>query len=212
MEKKFNRFSVPLGLLDYVNPILYTVTMFELFRYWYPQMQQPYGILFLIGAGISVFFGLLIPTGKVLVGLNVIKFRMPVSLVFCVNAGILLSGLMLLQSVMVIRSSVLIFLVLVIVAVLAFLYHQTKKLNTIAVLTGAAGYLLTYVSLITLSARRNMVFPIVLYAMAVLLFIMLCGIGIKADLKNPKIHWIIEASNILCQLLVAVGTAILFHT
>ena len=56
MEKKFNRFSVPLGLLDYVNPILYTVTMFELFRYWYPQMQQPYGILFLIGAGISVFF------------------------------------------------------------------------------------------------------------------------------------------------------------
>ena len=211
MEKKFNRFSVPLGLLDYVNPILYTVTMFELFRYWYPQMQQPYGILFLIGAGISVFFGLLIPTGKVLVGLNVIKFRMPVSLVFCVNAGILLSGLMLLQSVMVIRSSVLIFLVLVIVAVLAFLYHQTKKINTIAVLTGAAGYLLTYVSLITLSARRNMVFPIILYGMAILLFIMLCGIGIKADLKNPKIHWIIEASNILCQLLVAVGTIILFH-
>lgn len=211
MEKKFNRFSVPLGLLDYVNPILYTVTMFELFRYWYPQMQQPYGILFLIGAGISVFFGLLIPTGKVLVGLNVIKFRMPVSLVFCVNAGILLSGLMLLQSVMVIRPSVLIFLVLVIVAVLAFLYHQTKKINTIAVLTGAAGYLLTYVSLITLSARRNMVFPIILYGMAILLFIMLCGIGIKADLKNPKIHWIIEASNILCQLLVAVGTIILFH-
>lgn len=211
MEKKFNRFSVPLGLLDYVNPILYTVTMFELFRYWYPQMQQPYGILFLIGAGISVFFGLLIPTGKVLVGLNVIKFRMPVSLVFCVNAGILLSGQMLLQSVMVIRPSVLIFLVLVIVAVLAFLYHQTKKINTIAVLTGAAGYLLTYVSLITLSARRNMVFPIILYGMAILLFIMLCGIGIKADLKNPKIHWIIEASNILCQLLVAVGTIILFH-
>jgi hypothetical protein len=211
MEKKFNRFSVPLGLLDYVNPILYTVTMFELFRYWYPQMQQPYGILFLIGAGISVFFGLLIPTGKVLVGLNVIKFRMPVSLVFCVNAGILLSGQMLLQSVMVIRPSVLIFLVLVIVAVLALLYHQMKKINTIAVLTGAAGYLLTYVSLITLSARRNMVFPIILYGMAILLFIMLCGIGIKADLKNPKIHWIIEASNILCQLLVAVGTIILFH-
>ena len=212
MEKKFNRFSVPLGLLDYVNPILYTVTLFELFRYWYPQMQQPYGILFLIGAGISVFFGLLIPTGKVLVGLNVIKFRMPVSLVFCVNAGILLSGLMLLQSVMVIRPSVLIFLVLVIVAVLAFLYHQTKRINTIAVLTGAAGYLLTYVFLITLSVRRNMVFPIVLYALAILLFVMLCGIGIKANLKNPKIHWIIEASNILCQFLVAVGTIILFHT
>ena len=212
MEKKFNRFSVPLELLDYVNPILYTITMIELFRHWYPQMQPPYGILFLIGAGVSVFFGLLIPTGKVLVGLNVIKFRMPVSLVFCVNAGILISGMMLLQSVMTLRPSILIFLFLVIIASLAFLYHQTKKINTIAVLTGAAGYLLTYVSLITLSARRNMVFPIVLYALAILLFVMLCGIGIKADLKNPKIHWVIEASNILCQFLVAVGTIILFHT
>lgn len=211
MEKKFNRFSVPLGLLDYVNPILYTITMVELFRHWYPRMQPPYGIFFLIGAGISVFFGLLIPTGKVLVGLNVIKFRMPVSLVFCVNSGILISGLMLLQSVMTLRPSVLIFLLLVIIASLAFLYYQSKKINTVAVLTGAAGYLLTYVSLITLSARRNMVFPIVLYALAILLFVMLCGIGIKADLKNPKIHWIIEASNILCQLLVAVGTIILFH-
>ena len=199
-------------MLDYVNPILYTITMIELFRHWYPQMQPSYGILFLIGAGISVFFGLLIPTGKVLVGLNVIKFRMPVTLVFCVNAGILLSGLMLFQSVMNIRPSVLIFLILVIIVSLVFLYHQTKKINTIAVLTGAAGYLLTYVSLITLSACRNMVFPIVLYAVAILLFIMLCGIGIKADLKSPKVHWVIEASNILCQLFVAVGTILLFHS
>ena len=121
-----------------------------------PDMKMGAGVRIfgiLIGAGISVFFGLLIPTGKVLVGLNVIKFRMPVTLVFCVNAGILLSGLMLFQSVMNIRPSVLIFLILVIIVSLVFLYHQTKKINTIAVLTGAAGYLLTYVSLITLSAR-----------------------------------------------------------
>ena len=26
-KKKFNSFSVPLGLLDYINPIFYTVTM-----------------------------------------------------------------------------------------------------------------------------------------------------------------------------------------
>jgi len=38
---------------------------------------------------------------------------------------------------------------------------------------------------------------------------MLCTIGIKANLKNPKTHWIIESSNILCQLLVAVGTLLL---
>jgi len=43
-----------------------------------------------------------------------------------------------------------------------------------------------------------------------LLFIMLCGIGIKADLKNPKVHWVIEISNVVCQGLVAVATVLLF--
>ena len=58
-------------------------------------MGHPGNVIFLVGAIISVFFGLIIPTGKVLVGLGVIKFRMPVSLVFSVNTGILISGLML---------------------------------------------------------------------------------------------------------------------
>jgi hypothetical protein len=39
---------------------------------------------------------------------------------------------------------------------------------------------------------------------------MLCGIGIKADLKNPKVHWVIEISNVLCQFLVAMSTILLF--
>ena len=210
MEKKFTRFSVPLGLLDYVNPILYSVTMFILIRNWYPGMARPYGTLFLVGAAVSVFFGFLIPTGKVLVGLDVIRFRMPVSLVFCVNTGILLSGLMLFQSVTALRPGVLILLVLLIISSLVFLFRQGGTANTVAVLTGAVGYLLIYISLIILSVRRNAVIPVVLYALAVLLFAVLCRIGIRADLKNPKVHWIIEISNILCQLLVAVSTAILF--
>ena len=39
---------------------------------------------------------------------------------------------------------------------------------------------------------------------------MLCGIGIKANLKNPKVHWVIEISNVICQGLVALGTFLLF--
>lgn len=39
---------------------------------------------------------------------------------------------------------------------------------------------------------------------------MLCGIGIKVNLKNPKVHWVIEISNVVCQLLVAIGTVFLF--
>ena len=41
--------------------------------------------------------GFIIPTGKVIVGLGLVVFRMPVALVFCVNTGILISGLMLLR-------------------------------------------------------------------------------------------------------------------
>ena len=84
-------------------------------------------------------------------------------------------------------------------------------MNTIAVLTGAAGYVMLYTSLITLAARQSMVPSIIMYAIAILLFIMLCGIGIKANLKDPKVHWVIEASNVVCQMLVAIATLVLMH-
>ena len=35
-------------------------------------------------------------------------------------------------------------------------------------------------------------------------------IGIKADLKDPKVHWVIEISNVICQFLVAAATVTLF--
>lgn len=61
-EKKFNKFSVPLGLLDYVNPIFYTVTMVTVLSRLYDVMDKPYNILLKAGAVISVFFGFIIPT------------------------------------------------------------------------------------------------------------------------------------------------------
>ena len=209
-DKKFQKFSVPLGLLNYVNPILYTVTMVTIIKSTYPILGQPYNIIFLIGAVLSILFGLVIPTGKVLVGLGIIKFVMPVPLVFCVNFGILLSGLMLLRFALHLNGYILAALIVAIVAVLTLIYFKTKKINSVAVLTGAAGFLLLYTSLITLSVQGGFAVPIVLYAAAILLFVMLCGIGIKADLKNPKVHWVIEISNVVCQLLVAIATVVLF--
>ena len=210
MEKKFSRFSVPLGLLDYVNPILYSITMVTIIRNLYSLMEQPYNVIFLIGAIISIFFGLVIPTGKVIVGLGLIRFKMPVSLVFCVNTGILISGLMLIKYVMNLTPPVLAVLIAVIAVLLVLMYAKSKKANTIAVLTGAAGYLMLYTSLITLSIRRSATLPVVLCAFAILLFMMLCAIGIRGNLKNPKVHWVIEISNVLCQLLGAVSTIMLF--
>lgn len=210
MKKRFDTFSVPLGLLDYVNPILYTLTMTTILRNEYALMGRPYNTFFLVGAAISILFGFVIPTGKVIVGLGIIEFVMPVSLVFCVNSGILISGLMLFRHVLGLGSIALGVLASLIVCLLVLLYRKSKKLNTIAVLTGAAGYLLLYVSLITMSIRKAILLPIILYALAIMLFVMLCGIGIKGNLKDPKVHWVIEASNVMCQLFVAIATILLY--
>ena len=209
-KEKLNKFSVPLGLLDYINPILYSITMITIIKNIYPIIGSPYNVILLIGAIISIAFGLVIPTGKVIVGLGIIKFRMPVSLVFCVNFGILLSGLMISKYIMSINLNILFIIIALILLALFLIYKQSKKINTIAVLTGAFGYLLIYISLIIMSAKQRIILPIILYAFAILLFVMLCCIGIKANLKNPKVHWVIEISNVLCQLFVAVGTTLLF--
>ena len=210
-EEKFNSFSVPLGLLDYINPICYCITMVTIIKHTCADMGQPYSVIFLIGAIISIFFGFIIPTGKVIVGLGLIKFRMPVALVFCVNTGIFISGLMLLRYVLNLNGVWLCVLIAVIAVLLALIYRKSRKINTIAVLTGAAGYVMLYTSLITLAARQGSVPSIIMYAIAILLFVMLCGIGIKANLKDPKVHWVIEASNVVCQALVAVATVVLVY-
>ena len=209
-KDRLNKFSVPLGLLDYINPIFYAITIYTIISNIYPVLQTPYNYILFIGAIISLFFGFIIPTGKVLVWLGVIKFRMPVSLVFCVNFGILLSGLMLMKYVMSIGLTMLIVIIAFILITLILIYLKSKKINTIAVLTWAFWYLLMYISLITLAINNNTVLPIILYGIAILLFVMLCWIGIKADLKNPKVHWVIEISNVVCQGLVALATIILF--
>lgn len=210
MKKKFESFSVPLGLLDYGNPVFYTVTMVTILKNMYGVMDRPFNVILLMGAIISIFFGLVIPTGKVIVGLGLIEFRMPVSLVACVNTGILISGLMMLRHVLELSLPALLIILLLAVAALYLIYKKSKKFNTVAVMTGAIGYMLLYVSLIILSIEKDTFLPILFFVLAIFFFFMLCGIGIKADLKNPKVHWVIEVSNVMCQFLVAVGTVILF--
>ena len=42
------------------------------------------------------------------------------------------------------------------------------------------------------------------------LFAFLCLVGILANLKDAKVHWVIEISNVICQLSVAVAAILLF--
>ena len=119
---KFNKFSVPLGLLDYINPIFYTITIMTIIKSIH--LESPFKIIMIIGAVLSIVFGFVIPTGKVIVGLGIIKFKMPVSLVFLVNVGILLSGLMLFKFVMNLELVLLIIISLIILLLLTIIYHK----------------------------------------------------------------------------------------
>lgn len=211
VEKKMSNFSVPLGLVDYINPIFYGITTFTIIKNMYGIMNVPSYVLFIIGAILSLIFGLTIPTVKLLVGLGKFEFKMPVNLVFFVNLGLFLSGLTLFKFVFNINLGVMIIVAIVLLAMLSALYFKKKKFNTIAVLIGAFGYVFIYTSLITMSIRNKLLLPVILYAVAICLFVFLCMVGIKANLKDARVHWVIEISNVVCQLLVAVSTILLFY-
>ena len=208
-KKRFNSFSVGLGLLDYVNPVLYTVTALTIILNISKLMSLPYSIFYVAGAVISIIFGFCIPTVKVLIGLGRIKFKLPVMFVFLVNSGLFISGLVLLKEVMDFSGYILLLIVAAAVILLLLIYAKTKRFNDIAVLTGFTGYLAIYISLFALALKDGVTVSVALLAVAILLFLFLIGIGLKADLKDPKIHWIIESTNIICQLCVAVGTVLI---
>ena len=202
-------FSVALGLFDYINPIFYGVTVITILIKMFGVMSVPTYILFAVGAVISLIFGLSIPTVKLIVGLGKMQFKMPVNLVSFVNTGILLSGIALVSHAVGIKPLTLIIVLPCAAGIIGFLWYKTGKFNTVAVLIGAVGYLMIYASLITLSIRNGVILPIILYALAICLFVFLCLVGILSNLKNAKVHWVIEISNVVCQFSVALATVIL---
>lgn len=209
-KKASDNFSVALGLTDYVNPIMYLITSLTIFLNINKVMTSPYSIIYTIGACLSLIFGFTIPTLKLLVGLGKMKFKLPVNLVFYVNSGIFISGLMLIKSILDINKYIFIGIIILSILVLLLIYLKTKKFNNIAVLTGGIGYLLIYISLIIRSINIKCYIPLILYGIAICFYLMLIGIGVKANLKDARVHWKLEISNIICQACVAIGTVILF--
>ena len=204
------KFSVGLGLFDYINPILYGITTITILTHMRRAMAGPLFWLYVAGGVLSLVFGLAIPTVKLIVGLGKMQFKMPVNLVSFVNTGILLSGIALSSHVVGVSARALAAILLCAAALIGLLWKMTGKFNTVAVLIGAVGYLMIYVSLIALTRRAALLLPIVLYALAIGLFVFLCLVGILSDLKNARVHWAIEISNVICQLSVALGTVLLF--
>lgn len=200
-----NNFSISLGLTDYINPILYTITSLVIILNINNIMLFPDNIIYIIGVIISLIFGYTIPTIKLLVGLGKIEFKLPVNIVFYVNSGIFLSGIMLLKNILNINYLLFIFIIISSLLLLIFIYLKTKKFNNIAVLCGALGYLMIYISLIVKALSNNNILSVILYFIAIMFYLLLIVIG----LKDARVHWVIEISNIICQLLVMISTIIL---
>jgi len=144
------------------------------------------------------------------VGLGKIEFSLPVNLVCYVNIGIFISGLMLIKNILSINIWLFLGVILVSLGILGYVYLKTKKFNNIAVLVGGIGYLLIYISLISIAIEESLIVPVIFYGIAICLYVLLIGIGLRANLKDARVHWVIEISNILCQIAVAIGTIILF--
>ena len=209
-KEKMNSFSVALGLFDYINPIFYTVTSFTVLKNMNGLMGRPLFVLYTVGAILSLIFGFTIPTVKLIVGLGIMEFKMPVNLVFYVNSGILLSGMALFAHSFSLSTEVFIVLLAVILLLLYAIYRKSGKFNTVAVLIGAAGYLMIYISLIKVACLCDRILSVILYCLAICLFVFLILVGVKSDLKLPKVHWAIEIANVLCQFSVALSTVLLF--
>lgn len=209
-KSKMSSFSLGLGLFDYINPIFYCITSITLITGLKDLMNKPLFVLMVFGQTLSMIFGLSIPTVKVLVGLGKMKFKMPVNLVFYVNTGIFVTGLSIFNHVFNIELWIMLVIIMLTLLVLFFIYKKNKKFNTIAVLIGMVGYLLIYSSLISIAINNNYLVSIIMYAIAICLFLFLVLVGCKANLKDARVHWVIEISNVVCQCLVAISTVLLF--
>lgn len=209
-KDKMNKFSVGLGLFDYINPIFYAITSITIIRNMYGVMDEGIFIVMVIGCVLSMIFGLSIPTLKFIVGLGKVKFKMPVNLVFYVNTGLFITGLALLKYTFSVSNIVIGIIAIVALSLLAAIYFKSKKFNTIAVIIGMIGYSFIYSSLIAIAINQGYILSIVLYSIAILFMVFLVLIGVFSDLKLPLVHWTLEICNVMCQGLVALSTVLLF--
>ena len=201
-------FSVALGLIDFINPLTYSINTFLILAGVKHLMNPVQFWAYLIGIIISLIIGIVIPTGKLLVGLGKIEFRLPYALFFIVNLGILVTGVALFSVVA--GTTALIIALLVILAIILALWKATKKFNSAIMFTGTLGYTLISIALVLFALRAGKILPVVLF---ILCWCMMMGIivfSMKADLKNPKNHWPIEGGNITCQLVLMLGLILLF--
>ncbi|MCR5154794.1 MAG: hypothetical protein K6B75_08120 [Lachnospiraceae bacterium] len=200
-----------LGLLDYLNPICYTIFTIIGFRYFRKMMKPGFFYVYFVGAIISLIGGFFIPTIKTLIGLGVMEWGLPVSKVIIANTGFLISGPTLFIGTLKKNrvdapqnNNVQLNSVGLLAANLAFL-------NNFIVGFGALGMIMIYVTCAKLAIERKR------YYAAATLAISLFGTLFEsfysnsgADLNSPAVHLVIEVGAVITHLMLVVSAYLLF--
>lgn len=207
-ESQKKGFNVALGLIDFLNPVCYSINTFLIFAGVKAIMKPVQFWAYLVGIVISLVLGLIIPTGKLLVGLGKIEFKLPYFMFFVVNFGIMLTGVALF-SVVASAKTLIICLIAILVIILG-IWAATKKFNSAIMFTGTLGYTLIYAALVMFALKAGLIIPVILFALCWCLMIGVIIFSMSADLTNPKNHWPIEGGNIACQFVLMVGLILLF--
>ena len=216
MSEQLTTFSVLLGLTDYVNPIFYTLFFLTMLKNLKDISDPGMFKIFKFGAIVSLVGGYIIPTGKVIVGLGLLDFVMPVPVVHFVNTGFLISGVTLF---LIVRNKTFKELPILEDVLLIALYVAAfaaicvfSKYNTAAVLTGVVGIVLIYISIIMMSTKKKRWVSTALAVLSFALTLFLAVVGVNSDLYSAAVHWLIELTNIVCQCSLFMSAKLLFKT
>lgn len=213
MIKQFTTFSLLLGLVDYINPIIYMVTIIIILRDLRNNADESMYKIFSFGAIISLIGGFLIPLVKTIVGLGIIDFVLPVPVVHIVNTGFLISGVtlfLIVKNKTYKQISLFTKLIVLAIYIVGFIIISVLvKYNTAVILSGVIGILFIYFSVLYKAYKTKKIVSMILVILSLCMTIFLSFVGSKFNLNSPIVHWIIELTNIVCQLCLMLSVKLL---
>ena len=208
-------FSIWLGLMDFLNPIIYTLFFVTLVKGLKAKNADP-GMVKVLTAGavISMAAGYIIALGKTIVGLGLINFTLPVPLFYITDIGFLISGVTLLliykkKTYRGLRTWVKIVVPVVFIALSVFVC-VSQGANSGAQLTAAIGTFLIYGTMIAMAVREKNWLAMVLAIVPIITTAALIPYSASVDLTDPATHWVIEPTNIAGQLALWLSAVVLF--
>lgn len=215
---QFNLAFLPLGIMDFLNPIVYTLFFVQLMK-GLKEKNTDEGLMKVlkVGAIISLASGYIIATGKTLVGFGLFDFELPVPLFWATGVGFVLSGLALLFiykkktfSGIAAWLKILVLVVLAGLTVAILFVLDPVKGNSITQGVTAIGTFMLYGTMIAFAARDKNKVALILAIIPILTTAGLIPYSASVDLTDPATHWVIEPTNIAGQVALWLSARSLF--